>query len=68
MLAMRREKEMASLASTGERNATPILPAGVRPGAPGKNPGYVDEYGVNTMRKFQHTDVEIYLKRPLLGS
>ena len=68
MLAMRREQEMATLAATGERNATPVLPVGVKPGAPGKNPGYIDTYGVNTMKKFQHTDVEVYLKRPLLGT
>lgn len=67
-LAMRREKEMSELAATGERNATPTMPVGVKPGAPGKNPGVIDSYGVNSMRKFQHTDVEIYLKRPLRGT
>ena len=56
MLEMRREKEMASLAATGERNAVPTLPVGVRPGAPGKNPGMIDQYGANTMKKFSHTE------------
>lgn len=103
MLALRREKEMADLARTGDKMATPIMPVGVKPGAPythaatqipvchvlrpchglhtlncsllepsrlerGKNPGQIDAFGVNTMKKFQHTDVEIYLKRPLLGT